>query len=150
MATKVPVSFFDAKNVVFVGYSSRHAAYCSEIRKAFEARGAFVHPVNPGAGPYDVEAYASVADVPGSPELAVVITNKARNAQVLEALAVKGVRRVIFGSRVSADDSILERCSSLGMEGVVVCPLQALGSGLHRFHGWLAGVPKVQVPVANA
>ncbi|PKL24979.1 MAG: hypothetical protein CVV47_06750 [Spirochaetae bacterium HGW-Spirochaetae-3] len=150
MATRVPVSFFEAKDVAFIGYSSRHAAYCTAIRTAFEARGARVHAVNPGSGPYDVEAYASVAGVPGSPELAVVITNRSRNDSILDELAAKGVRRVIFGSKASADGSTLERCASLGMEGVVVCPLQALGSGFHRFHGWLAGVPKAPVDGARA
>ncbi len=145
MSKKVQASFFDAKGVAFVGYSKRHAAYSAEIRKEFEARGAAVYPVNPAPGPYDVEVAASVADIPGSPELAVVITNKSRNDEILSALAAKGVKRVVFGSKVSADASTLERCASLGMEGVVVCPLQAIGGGFHRFHGWLSGVPKVPV-----
>jgi acyl-CoA synthetase (NDP forming) len=102
-----------------------------------------VHPVNPGPGPYDVKVYASVEEVPAKPALAVVITNKSRNAELLDALAAKGVKRVLFGSKMSADASTLERCAALGMESAVVCPLQALGSGFHRFHGWLAGVPKV-------
>ena len=145
MSKKVQASFFDAKGVAFVGYSKRHAAYSAEIRKEFESRGAAVYPVNPTPGPYDVEVAASVADIPGSPELAVVITNKSRNDEILSALAAKGVKRVVFGSKVSADASTLERCASLGMEGVVVCPLKAIGGGFHRFHGWLSGVPKVPV-----
>ncbi len=143
MASKVSPAFFEADSIMFVGYSKRHAAYSKSVREAFEKRGTAVHPVNPGAGPYDVKVYASVADVPASPSLAVVITNKSRNAELLETLAAKGVKRVMFGSRVSADASTLERCASLGMEGAVVCPLQALGTGFHRFHGWIAGVPKV-------
>jgi len=143
MANKVSPSFFKADSILFVGYSRRHAAYCKNVREAFEQRGATVYPVNPGTGPYDVKVFASVADVPASPELAVVITNKTRNGDLLEALAAKGVRRVMFGSSVSADTATLERCSALGMQGVVVCPLQALGTGFHRFHGWISGVPKV-------
>ncbi|MBU1078934.1 MAG: CoA-binding protein [Spirochaetes bacterium] len=149
MATRIPVSFFDAKEIAFVGYSNRHAAYCAEIRTAFESRGSRVYPVNPGSGPYDVETHKSVSDIPGTPELAVVITNKTRNAELLERLAKKGVKRVIFGSKVSADAAVLERCAALGMEGVVACPLMALGSGFHRFHGWLAGVPKLTPAAAR-
>lgn len=145
MSQKVPASFFEAKGVAFVGYSKRHAAYSAEIRKEFESRGASVYPVNPAPGPYDVEVLRSVDDIPGSPELAVVITNKSRNDDILAALSAKGVKRVVFASRVSADASTLARCASLGMEGAVVCPLQAIGGGFHRFHGWLAGVPKVPV-----
>ncbi len=143
MAQKLSPDFFKADSVAFIGYSKRHAAYCAEVRKAFEANGAQVHPVNPTKGQYDVPVFGSVADIPGTPDLAVVITNKSRNAELLEALAAKGVRRVMFGSRVSADASTLGRCAALGMQGAIVCPLQALGSGFHRFHGWIAGVPRV-------
>jgi len=143
MAPKVSPSFFQAESILFVGYSKRHAAYCKSIREAFEKRGTAVYPVNPGPGPYDVKVYSSMEEVPAKPSLAVVITNKSRNAELLDTLAAKGVKRVMFGSGVSADVSTLERCAALGMESAVVCPLQALGSGFHRFHGWLAGIPKV-------
>lgn len=149
MANKVSPSFFEADSILFIGYSKRHAAYCRRIREAFEKRGAAVYPVNPGTGPYDVKVYASVAEVPAVPTLAVVITNKSRNAELLEALTAKGVKRVMFGSKVSADASTLERCAALGMEGVVVCPLQAIGTGFHRFHGWITGVPKVTPGLAG-
>lgn len=141
MASKVSASFFDADRVLFVGYSSRHAAYCAAIRGAFEARGAAVYPVNPKAVGYDTRVYASVAETPQPADLAVVITNKSRNLPLLDELAAKGVKRVIFGSKLSADEAILARCAALGMDGAVLCPLQALGTGLHRFHGWLTGVP---------
>jgi acyl-CoA synthetase (NDP forming) len=145
MARKIPESFFKAENVLFVGYSKRHAAYSKGVREAFEARGSKVHAVNPAPGEYDVKVHASVDDVPGSPELAVVITNKSRNTELLAALAAKGVRRVMFGSSVSADADTLARCEALGMEGAVVCPLQAMGGGFHRFHGWITGIPKVGI-----
>ena len=145
MAKKIPASFFKADNVVFVGYSKRHAAYCTSVREAFEVRGSKVYAVNPAPGTYDVNVYSSVDDVPGSPELAVVITNKSRNAELLASLAAKGVKRVMFGSSVSADADTLARCETLGMEGAVVCPLQAMGGGFHRFHGWITGIPKVGV-----
>lgn len=142
MASKVSASFFDAREVVFVGYSKRHAAFCSGIKAALEKRGSAVYPVNPAAGDYGVKVYASVADVPGSPELAIVATNKSRNHELLPALAAKGVKRVAFASSASADAASLASCDDFGMEGAIVCPLQALGTGFHRFHGWLAGVPK--------
>lgn len=145
MASRISASFFDARDVVFVGYSKRHAAYCAGIREALEKRGTKVHPVNPSPGEYDVKVYASIDDVPGSPELAIVATNKSRNSGLIHALAAKGVRRIAFASSVSADPSTLAACDDLGIEGAIVCPLQALGSGFHRFHGWIAGVPKAGV-----
>lgn len=145
MASKISASFFDAKNVAFVGYSKRHAGYCASIRDAFIARGSSVYPVNPNPGDFDIKVYASILEIPGSPELAVVITKISRNPDVLPALAAKGVKRVIFGSSVSADQASLDLCSKLGMEAAIVCPLQAIGKGFHRFHGWIAGVPRVGV-----
>jgi len=150
MASKVSASFFDADRVIFAGYSSRHASYCAAIRSAFEARGATVYPVNPKAGGFDTPVYASVAETPQPAELAVVITNKARNIALLDELAAKGVKRVLFGSKVSADEAILAHCAALGMDGAVLCPLQALGGGLHRFHGWLSGVPYLGAKRASA
>lgn len=143
MSTKVPSSFFEAKSLLFVGYSKRHAAFCKSIREAYESRGASVFPVNPGVGPYDVKVYASIAEVPVAPDLALVLTNKSRNEGLLGELAAKGVKRVLFGSKVSADAAILARCAALGMEGAIACPLEALGKGFHRFHGWLAGIPRI-------
>ncbi len=145
MAKKIPESFFKAENVLFVGYSKRHAAYCKSVREAFEARGSKVHAVNPAPGDYDVKVHARLEDAPGTPELAVVITNKSRNLELLASLAAKGVKRVMFGSTASADAGTLARCEELGMEGAVVCPLQAFGGGLHRFHGWVTGIPKIGV-----
>ena len=150
MASKVSASFFDADRVLFVGYSSKHAAYCGAIRNAFEARGATVYPVNPKAGSFDTQVYASVAETPQAAELAVVITNKVRNLPLLDELAAKGVKRIIFGSKISADEAILARCAILGIDGLVLCPLQALGSGLHRFHGWLTGIPYLGPKRASA
>ncbi len=145
MAPRVPASFFQAREVALIGYSRRHAAFCSEIKTRLEALGSTVYPVNPNPGEFGVPVYGGVAAIPSSPELAVVLTNKSRNAELLPALAAKGVRRVAFGSSVSADAGTLALCAGLGMEGVVACPLMALGGGFHRFHGWLAGVAKVGV-----
>ena len=143
MARNIPASFFVADEVLFIGYSKRNAAFSAEIRTAFESRGMKVYPVNPNPGDYDVEVYPSVARAPGNPELAVVMINKARQADLLEALAAKGVKRVLFGSRIAADAATLESCAALGLDYAVACPLQALGTGFHRFHGWISGVPKV-------
>jgi acyl-CoA synthetase (NDP forming) len=144
MAMKIQASFFEADKVLFVGYSRKHAVFCSAVRKAFEARGATVYPVNPGSGSYDVTVYPGIAEVPANPELAYMLTGKAITEGLLEQLAAKGIKRVLFNSSMSADKGTLSRCAALGMEGAVACPLMSLGGGFHRFHGFLAGVPKAR------
>jgi predicted CoA-binding protein len=144
MAEKIKASFFEADKVVFVGYSRKHAAFCTAVRKAFEARGTTVYPVNPGSGTYDVAVYPGIAEVPASPDLAYVLTGKAITEGILEQLAAKGIKRVLFNSGMSADKGTVSRAAALGMESATACPLMALGGGFHRFHGFLAGVPKVR------
>ena len=140
MAHRVFKSFFSAKDVLFIGYSKRQAAFCKGVKDAFERAGAKVDPVNPSGGPEGVAVYAPLAAVPATPELAYILTSKANTANLVDGLASRGVKRVIFQSRMSVDDATLGRCSVLGMETAVACPLMAFGGGFHKFHGFLAGV----------
>ena len=144
MAKKIQASFFEADRVLFVGYSRKHATFCTAVRKAFEARGTEVYPVNPGSGSYDVAVYPGIAEVPANPDLAYVLTGKAITEGLLDQLAAKGVKRVLFNSSMSADKNTISRAAALGMESAVACPLMSLGGGFHRFHGFLAGVPKAE------
>ena len=116
MAKKIQASFFEADRVLFVGYSRKHATFCTAVRKAFEARGTEVFPVNPGSGSYDVAVYPGIAEVPASPDLAYVLTGKVITDGLLEQLAAKGVKRVLFNSSMSADKNTISRATALGME----------------------------------
>jgi len=138
MSQRIKRSFFASREVVFVGYSRREKAFSEAVKTAFEKAGAKVYPVNPQGGEGGV--FRSIDEVPARPELAYVLTSKANAAGALQALAAKGVKRVAFQSKRSADETVLARCAELGMEAVVACPMMALGGGLHRFHGFLAGV----------
>jgi predicted CoA-binding protein len=140
MGKKIPRSFFEAEEVIFVGYSKKNEAFCSLIAEAFEKRGARVFPVNPDPAKFSRTVYSGIQEVPGRPEFAYVLTGKRRNAEVVESLAARGVKRIAFQSRMSADPALLSRCAELGLETVLACPMMALGGGFHRFHGFLAGV----------
>jgi len=140
MGKLIPRSFFEADEVLFVGYSKKNEAFCKGVTEAFESKGATVYPVNPSPDKFSRPVYPDIASVPGSVNFAYVLTGKAHNAQVVESLASRGIKKVVFQSRMSADGAILERCAELGMDAVVACPMMALGGGFHRFHGWLAGV----------
>lgn len=140
MARKIPRSFFQANEVLFIGYSKRQELFCNMVREAFEKSGAKTYPVNPHGGFVGLQVYKSMDEVPARPKLAYVVTNKATTAGLVEALAKRGVSRVIFQSSMSVDKATLERCAKLGMETAVACPMMALGGGFHKFHGFLAGV----------
>ncbi len=142
MAIKVPASFLKADELLFIGYSRKNLAYCTAVREAFESRGTRVFPVNPNQGSFDVKVFTAMDEVPAKPELAYVLTSKARNEGLPGKLASRGVKRVLFNSKLSADAALLAECERLGMQTAVACPLMSLGKGMHRFHGWLSGVER--------
>lgn len=140
MGKKISRSFFEANEVLFVGYSRKHEPFCRIVYDAFAKRGTAVYPVNPKPDGFSVPVYASLEDVPARPELAYLMTGKNVTATLVEGLAARGVKRAAFQSRMSVDEETLRRCEELGIETAVACPMMALGGGFHRFHGFLAGV----------
>lgn len=142
MAIKVPASFLKSEELLFIGYSRKNAAYCKSVREAFESCGTRVFPVNPNRGDFDVPVFAHLDEVSAKPELAYVLTSRARNDGLPAQLAARGVKRVLFNSKLSADAALIAECERLGMRTAVACPLMSLGKGMHRFHGWLAGVER--------
>jgi predicted CoA-binding protein len=140
MASRVSRSFVSAREVLFIGYSKRQAGFCGNVKKAFEGAGTKVYPVNPNGGPAGVDAFKSLDAVPARPELAYVVTGRPNTAGIVDQLAARGVKRVLFQSRMSVDEATLARCVALGLDAAVGCPLMALGRGFHRFHGFLSGV----------
>ncbi len=126
--------------MVFVGYSSRNLGFSKMVRQAFERAGTKVLPVNPSGNVAGEPVFTSVEAVSGKANFAVVLTKKERNLAIAEELAKAGITRVAFGNSMCADGAVLEKCAELGLEAVVACPMMALGGGLHRFHGFLAGV----------
>lgn len=140
MGKKIPRSYFETNEVLFVGYSKKTESFCKMVADAFEKRGAKVYPVNPDPSRFDLTVYPDIASVPGTPSFAYVLTASRHNVDVVKALVQRGIKKVAFQSKMSADATTLEHCARLGLEAVVACPMMALGGGFHRFHGWLAGV----------
>lgn len=140
MGEKLPRSFFETDEVLFVGYSRKHEAFCRAVLDAYEKRGTKVYPVNPKPAAFSLRVYADLDEVPARPEFAYVLTRKQVTAGLIDRLAARGVKRALFQSRLSVDEAALRRCAELGIRTAVACPMMALGGGFHRFHGFLAGV----------
>jgi acyl-CoA synthetase (NDP forming) len=141
--------FFDSPELLFVGYSKRNQAFCDLAMAAFAERGLTAYPVNPRPENFASPVYPSVAAAPAA-AVAYVATAKANSLAVVEELAAKGVKKVLFQSGMSADAAVLARCAELGLDAAVACVLMTLGGGFHRFHGMLAGVPKAAPLAAGA
>jgi acetate---CoA ligase (ADP-forming) len=84
-----------------------------------------VYPVNPKAGSiHAVPAYASVADIPGEVDLAVVVVPKEHVLEVVDQCGAKGVKglvvisagfREVGGAGVERERELLERVRRHGM-----------------------------------
>jgi acyl-CoA synthetase (NDP forming) len=140
MPKKLSKGFFLADEVLFLGYSRTYGVFSRRVYDAFRESGAEVYPVNPRGGSGDVPVYASIDEVPARPRFAYLLTGMATTAGIVDGLAARGVKRVLFNSRKSVDRATLERCETLGLETAVACPLMALGGGPHRLHGFIRGV----------
>lgn len=96
-------SFFEANSVVIVGASPKEEKLGFNILKNYynsNYRGK-VYGVNPshnGAEALGYKFYGSIADVPNSPELGIIIIPAVHTPKALEELGEKGVKHVIIES----------------------------------------------------
>lgn len=135
---KLGRDFFTDKEVLFVGYSSRNPAYSKNIYQAFINGGIKVYPINnKDNASYDIKVYKSPAEIQKVPRTAFVLLNKSKTPGIVRPLFESGVKRILFRS---VDPEALKLCDELGIEAATGCPLMLLGSGLHRFHGFISGV----------
>ncbi|MBL8968915.1 MAG: CoA-binding protein [Spirochaetaceae bacterium] len=141
MTRRVSKDFFSAGAVAFLGYSSKSEGYCGEIKEALEGAGMTVLPVNSNAAAaLKTPAAKSLGELPAATKQAFVLLAGERALAATEELGRRGYTKVLFRSKGVAGPAALERAAALGMEVAVGCPLMAYGKGLHRFHGFLAGV----------
>lgn len=138
---KLDKSFFKENEVLFVGYSGKNQGFSKMVYQVFSKQGIKVYPINSKEqGNYDIKVYKQLEDLPKIPETAYVLLNKKNTQKALKKLADSGVKRILFQSRKTADQSILDECAQKGIETIVACPMMKFGSGLHKIHGFLAGV----------
>lgn len=138
---KLYKGFFKDKDVLFVGYSSRNSGYSKGIYKAFTDNGIRVYPYNiKENAQYDVKVYKRLSELPVVPQTAFVLLNTKNASGAVMELIDKGVKRILFRSKVTADQATLEACDKAGVETAYGCPMMLLGSGLHKIHAVLAGV----------
>jgi acyl-CoA synthetase (NDP forming) len=138
---KLNKSFFNEKDVLFVGYSSRNSAYSKEIFKSFTNNQMKVYPLNTKAdASYDVKVYKSLEELPVVPKNAFVLLNKENAAKAVPALIKKGVKKILFRSLQMVDQATLAECEKAGVETAYGCPMMIYGTGFHKIHAFFAGV----------
>jgi predicted CoA-binding protein len=137
---KLYKGFFKDNDVLFVGYSSRNSGYSKEIYKAFTDNRIKVYPVNTKENAsYDVKVYKNLSELPVIPKSAFILLNNDNAAKAAKELLGKGVKRILFRSK-SVDPAIIAECEKAGIETAYGCPMMVYGTGLHKFHAFIAGV----------
>ena len=128
-------------SVILVGYSSEDKSFSRMVYKEMVAQGIRVYPLNRNeSGNYDIQVHQSLADLDSIPETACVLVGKNSVLEAIKALESYGVKRVLIQSRAFANEEVEIFCRTKGIELTAGCPFMAIGKGLHRFHGFLAGV----------
>jgi predicted CoA-binding protein len=138
---KLSRAFFTDKEILFLGYSSSMQSFSKSIYTAFSDAGLKVYPVNPKkSASYDVKVYNDLNELPQVPTTAYILLNNKDVRDTVRKLKDKGIKKILFQPGKTADKEILDECAASGIEAVVGCPMMVFGKGLHRFHGFLAGV----------
>ncbi len=140
---KLSRGFFTDKEILFMGYSGTAQVFSKSIYSALSDAGLKVYPVNPKKSDnYEVKVYNDLSELPKIPSTAYVLLNSKDVKDTIRILKDKGVKKILFQPGKTATKEILDDCAASGIEAVVGCPLMVFGKGLHRFHGFLAGVKK--------
>lgn len=110
--------FLAARPVAVVGASSRRKKFGNIILRNLRERGWTVYAVNPRETEIEGEpCYATLADCPQRPALAVMVVPPAVTLQVLEEAAAAGVGRVWLQDG-TWNQEVLDRARELGLREV--------------------------------
>lgn len=128
-------------SVILVGYSSDKNSFSRMVYRGMVDAGIKVFPVNKNKeADYDVLVYNDLAEIPEVTATACVLTSRANMLRAIEELKDYGIKRIQVQSKKSVDQEMMDYCSKMNIELSIGCPMMAIGSGFHRFHGFLAGV----------
>lgn len=138
---KLTKDFFSSGSAVMIGYSSKAESFSRAVYKDMSKAGITVYPVNRNAeASYDIKVYSDLSEVSDMPEVGVILVGQDEILGAIKELKSYGVKKVLVQSKRFIDGETESYCDEKGVELNVGCPLMAAGKGLHRFHGFLAGV----------
>ncbi|NLD99075.1 MAG: CoA-binding protein [Fibrobacter sp.] len=138
---KVSRNFFQGKEILFLGYSGKNESFCKMILEAMSNNGFKVYPVNNNQSrKFDNKVYNNISELPSIPENVYIMMNIDNTVKAIADLKNKGVKRILFQNKKVVNESLLEQCRQMGIDTAIACPMMMFGKGLHRFHGFLAGV----------
>lgn len=116
--------------VAVIGASEDRAKFGNKAVRALRQAGHDVVPVNPRcagiARPVEgLQAYSSVADVPGRLDVATLYVHPSVGEQVLQEVAAKGVPE-LWVNPGAESDSLLRQARALGLDARLQCSILAV------------------------
>lgn len=114
------------KSVAIIGASTNREKYGNKALRAYAQRGYDVYPVHPSAAEVEGHAaYASVLDLPVTPDEASFYVPPSVGLGVMDEVASRGIRRVWLNPGAESDE-IIQKAETLGIEAIVACSIVGL------------------------
>ena len=135
--------FLSQKRIAFVGLSADPRDFSHAVWREMLERGYDLVPVHPTATQLEgVPAYASVTDIPGPVDGALLMTPQSASAAVVAQCADAGIPRVWLHRGVGHGSVTQEAIDTAQARGLTLvsgqCPLMFLrdAAWIHRAHAW--------------
>lgn len=115
------------KIVAVIGASTDRSKFGNKAVRAYAQRGFTVWPVNPKEPVVEgLPAFASIADVPGRPNLVSVYLPPPVVLKVLPAIAAKGCDELWLNPGTESDE-VLAEAGRLGLNVIQACSIVSVG-----------------------
>lgn len=115
------------KTVVVIGASTDRSKFGNKAVRAYVQQGFTVWPVNPKEPVVEgLAAFASIADVPGRPDLISVYLPPPVTLKVLPAIAAKGCDELWLNPGTESD-AVLAEAERLGLNVIQACSIVSVG-----------------------
>ena len=122
-----------SKVVAIIGASPDRSKFSNKAVRAFVRQGYTVVPVHPKEASIEgLTAYKSVADIPGTVDMASVYLPPAVGIKVLDEIARKGVGEVWLNPGADSDD-VIARARELKLHTIVACSIVGIGESPSSF-----------------
>lgn len=115
------------KTVAVIGASTDRSKFGNKAVRAYVQQGFSVWPVNPKEPVVEgLPAFASIADVPGRPNLVSIYLPPPVTLKVLPAIAAKGCDELWLNPGTESDE-VLAAAERLGLNVIQACSIVSVG-----------------------
>jgi len=141
MTTPPKAEFFNnVKTIAVVGVSMSEMKFGSAAYRELKKRGFEVFPLHPSLKTFDgAICYASLADLPVTPDCVLVTVKPAQAEAVVKQTANRGTKKVWFqqGRNVSEAVRLADQLGLQSVDGRCILMYAGSVTGIHKVHRFL-------------